>query len=356
MDAQETTKTPPILLIVLGIIIGILVAGSVYFTYSFFKNRQPKVSNETKGLLLSVSNPNDNEVVNDKTITINGSTGKDAVVVVLGATNDLITETSGGNFSAKVDLNEGENLIRVYAFDTTTGESAQMPINLLYIPQKFASSSISTDSSSGDLVDKTKEQLEKAKEKLASGSASTHSTTYENSHIYGKIIAKNDTTFELDSRDGIKAVFTDDLTKFLSADKDGIKDIFIENVGVGDQISAVGLSSDNAAGLAKYIVKLNKDLPQTIAAIGKVKTIGTDGFDLSYITQNSQTISVKTADSTTITIKRKAKSTFSDIKADDTIIVTGSVDKDNILTANKLFVAIKGKNKATPAATPSADQ
>jgi hypothetical protein len=341
MDAQQTTKTSPILLIVIGIIIGILIAGSFYFAYSFFKNRKSKVSNETKGLLLSVSNPNDNDVVNDKTIAINGSTGKDAVVVVLGATSDLITETSEGNFSAKVDLNEGENLIQVYAFDTTTGESAQMPINLLYIPQKFTSSSTSTDNSNVN---------------SASDSAKSQTTAYINSHVYGKIIAKNDTTFELDSKNGIKAVFTDDLTKFLSADNDGIKDIFIENVGVGDQVSAVGLSSDNTDGLAKYIVKLNKDLPQTVAVMGKVKTLGTDGFDLSYITQSSQTISVKTTDSTSTTIKGKAKAAFSDIKIGDTIIVTGSVDKDTILTTNKLFVAIQSKTKTTPAATPSAGQ
>lgn len=351
MDAQKTTRTSPLLLIITGIVIGILVTGALALVYSGLKNRKSRVNNEAQGLLLSITNPSDGDVVYDKNLSISGTSGKDAVVVVTGAHEDTISETSQGNFSIKVSLNEGENLLNIYAFDTTTGESVQLPIGILYIPQKVVEPNVSPDSSGGNTTNKTKEDLQALKEKIASTSSKTSTTSYKDSHVFGKVISKSNTTVELNTGDTIRTVFTDDLTKFLSLDKDGFKEIFLENVGVGDQISAVGLSADNAVGVASVIIKINKDISQGIATIGKVKK-ATDVLTLSYMNQTSQTISVKTASGTTILTKDGTKVTLAEIKTDDIVIVTGTVDKDNVLTASKILL-IPGKPLATKPKTSS---
>src|SRR4030042_2457597 len=219
MDAQKTTRTSPLLPIIAGIVIGILIASAFSFVYSGLKNRKAEVSNETQGLLLSVTNPSNNDVVYDQNLSIHGTSGKDAVIVVTGGKEDTIKETSQGKFSIKTSLKEGENWLNIYAFETTTGESVQLPISILYLPQKLADPNVSLDSSSGDITDKTKEKLQAVKEKMASESAKTSTISYKNSHVFGKVISKSNTTFELDTSGRIKTVFTDDLTKFLSLDK-----------------------------------------------------------------------------------------------------------------------------------------
>src|SRR3990170_791184 len=134
-----TNRTPTILILIIGIIIGLLLAGGFVLLKSAFSGKkQSSGAQETKGLLLTISSPTDGAFVGADTLTIAGSTGKDAVVAVVGGTEDTILETSKGNFSATTKIAEGENELTIYAFDPKTGESTQTNLNVLFLNEEVA--------------------------------------------------------------------------------------------------------------------------------------------------------------------------------------------------------------------------
>jgi len=85
-------------------------------------------NNDTTSLPLAVTQPKDESVVNTPEVVVEGTTNPDAVVSVNGTVADVDAE---GKFSVTVPLEEGPNLIEVYASDFEYREASEM-VTVIY--------------------------------------------------------------------------------------------------------------------------------------------------------------------------------------------------------------------------------
>lgn len=81
-------------------------------------------------LTLKVTQPQDESVVNTAEIVVKGETNPDAVVTVNGAVADVDAD---GKFSVTVTLEEGPNLIEVFASDFEYREANEF-LTIIYQP------------------------------------------------------------------------------------------------------------------------------------------------------------------------------------------------------------------------------
>lgn len=66
---------------------------------------------------LSISNPENQALIENSKIVVSGSTIANSKLVILGANTDtVITADDNGNYSVEVEIYEGENLITVTAY------------------------------------------------------------------------------------------------------------------------------------------------------------------------------------------------------------------------------------------------
>ncbi|OGY22058.1 MAG: hypothetical protein A2113_02485 [Candidatus Woykebacteria bacterium GWA1_44_8] len=358
------TRTPTILILIIGIIIGLLLAGGFVLLKSAFRGKEQSTgTQETKGLLLTISEPADGAFVGTETLTIKGSTGKDAVVAVVGGTEDTIVETSGGNFSASNKIAEGENELTVYAFDPTTGESTQTTLNVSFLNEEVAMGRLLVAQST-TAEENSKEKIDKLRERLATKSSELKkvASTFKNSHVFGTISAINDTVLTIETKQGsVKTVFTDDITKFYSIGSGGRSTIAITDLKAGDEIAAVGVTKNDTSGTAKFIIRQEQTPQKRHAVAGKVKSNEGGTITLTHLTQTERTYTVKTTNETVIKVKGVDTATIADIKTDDVVVACGPVEKDGTIVAKRLF-AIPGKflgvkpKESTTSATPSSSQ
>ena len=95
----------------------------------FYSNEKPK---------LDVREPQDNQAVKDKSITVSGSTdaGKD-IEVTINSTRVIVS--SDGNFSKSIELTEGENEIKVKA-QSSVGNFTEIIRKIILEPTPTSSS------------------------------------------------------------------------------------------------------------------------------------------------------------------------------------------------------------------------
>jgi hypothetical protein len=84
----------------------------------------------TTSLNLEVTQPQDESVVNTSEIVVKGETNPDAVVTVNEAVADVDAD---GRFSVTVALEEGPNLIEVFASDFEYNEASEF-LTIIYQP------------------------------------------------------------------------------------------------------------------------------------------------------------------------------------------------------------------------------
>lgn len=108
-------------------LIGLAVAGVVFYFYETSKSIQqsglktvstkPPSPTEAPSVFLTIDRPKDEEVVNQKIVTVSGKTTNSAVVAILteGAER-IVTPAANGDFSTTLPLNNGHNIIAIIAF------------------------------------------------------------------------------------------------------------------------------------------------------------------------------------------------------------------------------------------------
>ena len=362
MEVQTTKSTPTLLILIIGIVIGLLIAGAFFLVKSRFINEdEAGVTTETQGLLLSISKPADGDNTSSSELSITGSAGKDAIVVVTGGVDDVIVETKSSNFTAKVKLLEGENELTVYAFDPETGASTQDTLNILYLKEELGSRSILVAEASTEVIEKNKVKIEKLKDRLSTKSSELKKaiSTFKRSHVFGTITSIKDTTLTIETKQGsIKTVYTDDFTKFFSVNSKGRSPITLEDLKVGDKVSVAGIGKNDPGGDAKHIVVLKRSIPKRHAVMGKVKELDGTLITLTHITKTDRLYSVIVGKDAKIKIKGQEEATLTDIKVGGTLIASGSVDKNGKIIAKRVFVipAKATPEESTKSATPSSTQ
>jgi hypothetical protein len=125
-----------ILYIAAGFLAGILVLGILFYISSVMNKPKDESKNTNQsGFTLNLTDaPDDGYSTSQNKVTIAGSTGTEAVVVVNGGPIDETVPTSNGNFSLSYTLSEGENQLTITAFDQKTGESKTTTRSVLYLP------------------------------------------------------------------------------------------------------------------------------------------------------------------------------------------------------------------------------
>lgn len=120
---MDKTTLETIIAVFVGIILGIIVASGFWLLKSA-KIALPQkptaktvVSTPTKtlsqqSLFLSITKPQDQSILNDKSLTIEGKTTPNTRLIVTKSQNETVVKSDGnGNFNLKLNLDAGVNTI-----------------------------------------------------------------------------------------------------------------------------------------------------------------------------------------------------------------------------------------------------
>lgn len=142
-------KKEGIALSLIALLIGIIVAGVGFYLYRSIQTNQKQKSKTQitlmptpsptpkKELLLSVTTPKDENVTNNKIITVAGSTDPNALVIVSTKFNDIVVNPEkNGDFSTPVTIEEGVNELTINAV-LPNGESKRKTITITYSTENF---------------------------------------------------------------------------------------------------------------------------------------------------------------------------------------------------------------------------
>lgn len=140
-------KKEKIILSISALIIGILVAVTVFFLYQSTKKIKPEEiktitindpsPTPSSGLFLTIDRPGDEEVVDQRTLTISGKTIPDAKIVILTQSNEeAAVPTKDGNFSTDILLDQNENIIEISSI-APNGEIVKVKRVVIYSTEDF---------------------------------------------------------------------------------------------------------------------------------------------------------------------------------------------------------------------------
>ncbi len=107
--------------LILGMVVLTLVGAVLGLACS--KKASDKTDGDTTPLPLEVTEPQDESVVYTTQVVVKGTTNVDAVVTVNGVVADVDAD---GKFSVTVTLEEGPNLIEVFASDFQYREASEI--------------------------------------------------------------------------------------------------------------------------------------------------------------------------------------------------------------------------------------
>lgn len=339
MVQNQTSRPAKLFIFILGLLVGGLAASSYFFFFASEVKKEPgQVTSETKGILLSIDSPENGSVTSNSRVKLDGTTGKNTIVIITGGKQDAISQTSEGKFSQEVELFEGENQLTVYAFDKATGENAQASLNILYLGSSIASSAILAAENSDS---KLEEDIQNIREKISTKSADLKdaSLSLPKSHFFGTVISKNKLSISVDtSLGGIKTVFVDDLTKFSYQSTKGISQVSLENLNIGDKVSVAGLSIEDSIGTAKYIIKTDKPVVKHGAVVGTVRQVKGANLVLANLSLKNLIFEIKTNQDTKVSIEGSNSGSLSAVQIDDLVAVSGLLDKNGQIAATNIFV------------------
>ncbi len=129
-------RTEKIIISFFAILIGVVVAGIVFYFYQQTKVIPPakikKVTVEAptptpeNANILTIDSPKDEEVVDKKTLTISGKTNADSIIVISANNSDqVITPAKTGNFVTTLVLEDGANEIEITSIEPNGFETKQ---------------------------------------------------------------------------------------------------------------------------------------------------------------------------------------------------------------------------------------
>lgn len=142
-------KKEGIALSVIALFIGIIVSGAGFYFYRSLQTNQ-KQENKTqitliptpsltpkKELSLSVTTPKDEDVTDNKIITVAGTTDPSALIIVSTKLNDIVVSPEkNGDFSTPVTIEEGVNVLEINAI-LPSGESMSKTKIITYSTENF---------------------------------------------------------------------------------------------------------------------------------------------------------------------------------------------------------------------------
>lgn len=138
-------KQERVILSFIMVLIGLLVAGTAFYFYQSTKISSGNPSNKSTqnptptppSKLLSLDKPQDESVVSSKSLTISGKASKEATILVITNSQQQVFKPEiSGNFSADLTLEDGENIITVWAI-LPDGTKTQIKRVVTYSTESF---------------------------------------------------------------------------------------------------------------------------------------------------------------------------------------------------------------------------
>jgi hypothetical protein len=140
-------KQERVILSFIMVLIGLLVAGALFYFYQSTKtvspsttgivNRVTPTSTPRPKVYLSLNEPSDEEVVSSKTLSISGKTNPNATLIIVTTSDQqVIQPTTQGNFSTTIILDVGQNIIEIHSI-LPTGETIVIRRIVTYSTEDF---------------------------------------------------------------------------------------------------------------------------------------------------------------------------------------------------------------------------
>jgi len=139
-------KTEKVILSFIAVLVGILVTGGAFYLYQSTKtpsqtSKKIVISKPTPtpqpSVFLTIKNPQDEGVVSKRVVPISGTTSKDATVVIISPLDqEVLSPTSGGDFSTTINIDDGENLIEITAI-SSAGEETTITRAVTFSTEEF---------------------------------------------------------------------------------------------------------------------------------------------------------------------------------------------------------------------------
>lgn len=140
-------KQERVILSFIMVLIGLLVAGALFYFYQSTKT----VSPSTTGIInritptptpkpkvyLSLNEPSDEKVTSNKTLAISGKTNPNATLIIITNANQQVIQPSlQGDFSTTITLDDGQNLIEMHSI-LPSGETIVVRRTVTYSTEAF---------------------------------------------------------------------------------------------------------------------------------------------------------------------------------------------------------------------------
>ena len=333
---SELTMHKEILIaIVLGSLLGLVVAFGVWKTNSAFESRQ-KVTEEggtqeeedattsdVTELKLTLIGPSDKTAVTNSTLVLSGAMRPSSLVLAVGEDEQIIGKSNAnGEFELELELVGGLNQISIYAFDNNGG-SVSDSVMIAYSSQ-LKPRGEETD----DLEEKVEAKIEEAREKL---------TFY-----MGTLTDISENAFQLRSESGeISQVSLDENTTFANIIKTS-KEIESSELAIGDFVIAIGASTTENNGLLngkRILVSSPVETKEWVVISGMINsvksgefTVNADGKEETFATDSATKVTYFDKDGDLTSGK------VSNIEEDDQVVVVAEKDGDELTALRVHFL------------------
>lgn len=139
-------KFEKLLLSFFAVLGGLIVAGVAFYIYQSTKTIPPsdiktvRITPPTPTsvpVLLSLDNPQDESVTDNKIVTVSGKTNPSATIVIsTDSVDQVVTPSATGSFTTTITIDSDENLIHILAINAN-GQEAEKTITVTYSTEDF---------------------------------------------------------------------------------------------------------------------------------------------------------------------------------------------------------------------------
>jgi hypothetical protein len=141
-------KQERVILSFIMVLVGLLVAGALFYFYQSTKKVSPSTTSITSPrntptptpqpkIYLTLNQFTDEQVVSDKTFKISGQTNPDATVIIITQNGqEVLQPTSQGNFSTTITLSNDQNIVRIMSV-LPGGETTSVQRTVTYSTEAF---------------------------------------------------------------------------------------------------------------------------------------------------------------------------------------------------------------------------
>lgn len=140
---KKETSIAILLGIVFGLVFSFLVIANTQKNQSVSqktvsqKTRPVTTEQQTSALPITITQPNDGDIINDNVATVKGKTDKNSFIIIQTQTEDLSFTTKSENFEYEVPLTLGENVIHISIYPKgQNGKIQEKELRVYYLNTK----------------------------------------------------------------------------------------------------------------------------------------------------------------------------------------------------------------------------